>query len=168
MPDKKSPGDSSPPEKSGGPKKLIMSAGICLVAVAVGFVVGGKFAGGAPAEADGAEGEAVVEEEAAPAVGTVLDLDAVNINLADGRYLRVAVSLGLSEEVHLEGSHGEEVAFPVAPAADVVLSTFSGLEMAQLATAEGRESARLHLVEALEPFYGSDVVTVFYTEFVMQ
>ena len=40
--------------------------------------------------------------------------------------------------------------------------------MADLATNEGRESARHDLLEGLENFYGEDIVTVYLTEFVMQ
>ena len=57
---------------------------------------------------------------------------------------------------------------PTAPAADLVLSTFAGKTIEELSTLEGRVAARDHLHEGLKEFYGEEVLTVFFTEFVMQ
>jgi len=92
--------------------------------------------------------------------------DAVNVNLADGHYLRVAISLGLSADIDF--GHDSPDDFPVAAASDVLLHTFSGRTIAELSSTEGREAARHELEEGLAEHYGEDIVSVNYTEFVMQ
>lgn len=107
----------------------------------------------------------------------------MNVNLADGHYLRVAVSLGLVDHLaegeqaaaESDGSHGaateetEQSSFPTAPAADLVLSTFAGREVDQLSDPGGREAARHDLLERIHEYYGEEqVLTVYFTEFVMQ
>ena len=174
MPDTKSAGETPEPTgSSGSKKKKIVTAVVAVVLVGVGYVLGGKLGAGAPAAADDsgavATAEAPEEVEADEAhVGLVVDLDAVDVNLADGHYLRVAIPLGLAEDVVLEGAHGESAGFPVAAASDVVLHTFSGRTMSELSTTEGREAARNEVFEGLAPHYGDDIVSIYYTEFVMQ
>lgn len=173
MPDKTSSTDSPTPETNGGGKgRLIITAVLCLGLAGAGFVLGGRLSAGADAEA--AAVDSVPEEDLEPTVAGIVELEPVNVNLADGHYLRIAIAIGLSEEaVHVDGGGGhgggsEEIPFEKAPASDLVLGTFSGREMAELATNEGRESARHDLLEGLENFYGEDIVTVYLTEFVMQ
>lgn len=169
MPDKKSDDEkSSEKSKSGGPKKLIIIGATCAVLIAAGFIVGGKFFAAAPAAVEGAIAAEEEEAEAEHVVGAVVTLDPINVNLAEGRYLRIAVALGLDEHIELVDSHGKAVELRTAPASDIVLTTFSGMTMVELATIEGREKAKQHLEEALIPFYGDDVVAVYFTEFVMQ
>jgi flagellar FliL protein len=154
-----------------------MVGAICAALAAGGFFIGGKMGGGAaPATAT----EALPEPE--PTVGEIVDLTPVNVNLADGHYLRISVSLGLlaheGEEAAAEesGGHGaptetaeEGSDFPTAPAADLVLSTFAGRNMEELAGSAGREAARQDLLEGIHHYYGEEeVLTVFFTEFVMQ
>lgn len=175
MPDKTSPEDSTEQEEAkGGSKRLIIIVVICLVIGGAGFVVGGRLSGGAEVEAADEEEEV---EEAEEVIGHIVDLEPVNVNLADGRYLRIAVALGLSEHVGADeegggGGHGgggdEEISFETAPASDLVVTTFSGRLFDDLSTHDGRESARHDLLEGLENYYGEDVLTVLFTEFVMQ
>ena len=168
MPDKKSDGEkSSEKSKIGGSKKIIIIGGVCAALIAAGLVIGGGLLATAPPDAGGA-GAAEDEVKAEHVVGSVVTLDPININLAGGRYLRIAVALGLNEHVELLDSHGKAVELRTAPASDIVLNTFSGMEMMELATSEGREKAKRHLEESLVPFYGEDVVAVYFTEFVMQ
>ncbi len=176
MPDKTSSTDSPTPETGGGKGRLIITAVLCLGLAGAGFVLGGRLSAGSDAEA--AAVDTVPEEDLEPTVAGIVELEPVNVNLADGHYLRIAIAIGLSEEaVHPEdsgggGGHGGgdtgEIAFETAPASDLVLGTFAGREMADLATNEGRESARHDLMEGLENFYGEAIVTVYLTEFVMQ
>ncbi len=156
----------------GGGSKLMPAAMISIALVAAGYFVGGR--GGSPAPAAEAPTTTVHEE---PQVETVVDLEPVNVNLAGGHYLRVAISIGMAAH-HEEsgeasaGGHGGDAETattePTAPAADLVLSTFAGKTIDELSTLEGRIAARDHLHEGLKEFYGEDVVTVFFTEFVMQ
>lgn len=179
MPDKKSSttDDATTEESGGGKKRLIIVAGLCLGLAGAGFVLGGRLSGGGDAEA--AAVETTVPEDTEPTIAAIVDLEPVNINLADGHYLRVAIAIGLSEEAlhHDEeegaGGHGAatdetEIPFEKAPASDLLLGTFAGRDMAELSTQAGRESARHDLLEGLENFYGEDIITVYLTEFVMQ
>lgn len=179
MPDMTSSGGAEPQtdssKKPAGKGRLVVIVTLCVGLAAGGYMIGGR-GGAQPTVAE------APAEEPEPEVGEIVDLESVNINLADGHYLRIAVSLGL--EAHTEGEeagtesadHGEattEDAGPsiaVAPASDLVLSTFAGRTMELLASAEGREAARHDLLEGLRQYYGDDapVLTVFFTEFVMQ
>ena len=156
----------APPAKSGGLLRRVVIVFLLLGIAGIGYVLGGR--GGAPASpaaAAGTEAEATPEAEVEHEKGPVVNMDPININLAEGHYLRIAIALGLSAEVKIDEKHGE---FDTAPASDVVLSTFSGMAMADLTSAEGREHTREQLLEALASHYGDEIVHVYFTEFVMQ
>lgn len=157
----------------GGGGKMMPAAMISLALVAAGYFVGGRGGGAAPA----AEATVITVIAPEPEVGEIINLDPININLADGHYLRVAISIGMAAPHQESGEaaaagHGEaaatETTEPTAPAADLVLSTFAGKTIEELSTLEGRVAARDHLQEGLKEFYGEEVLTVFFTEFVMQ
>jgi flagellar protein FliL len=161
-------------EKSGG-GKMMPAAMISIALVAAGYFVGGR-GGGEVATTTVTSIVEVQKEE--PHVDHIIDLEAVNVNLAGGHYLRVAISIGMAaKEAKEEGGdsgHGAKdkdktvTTEPTAPAADLVLSTFSGKTVEELSTLEGRIHAREVLHEGLKEFYGEEVLTVFFTEFVMQ
>jgi len=162
----------APPKKS--KKKLFLAVGLLVVLGGVAYMLLGR---GKAADADATTADTVaVEEPIALEFSEIVDLPAININLADGHYLRVAVSLGLhaaeEEEAAAEG-HGaaeatDEPSIPVAPAADLVVAIFSGRTMDSLATPEGREEAKALLTAQIVEHYGETVASVFLTEFVMQ
>ncbi len=162
---------ATPNEGKGGKGRLIVIVVLCFVLAGAGFFLGGRLSGGGDAEAATAE-EPV--EEPDPEIVKIVELEPVNVNLADGHYLRIAIALGLSEHaLHADeggGGHGggEEFVFETAPASDLVVGTFSGRHMEDLQSQEGRDTARHDLFEGLENFYGEDIITVFLTEFVMQ
>lgn len=170
MPDKKSSkNEESDDTGKGGSKKMILSAVLSVALLGAGYFVGGMSSGGDSAPvAEAADGEESEAEEEKKEVGHLVDLEPINVNLQDGHFLRIAISL----DTHVEssgGGHGkEEAAFPTAMAADLVLSTFSGRHMDDLSTEEGREEARAALMEGLEAVYGEEVAGVYLTEFVMQ
>lgn len=172
MSDKKSSEKAAPtaeaaPAKSGGLLRTVVIVFLLIGIAGIGYVIGGRggAAPAAPAAADEAAAAAEAEKEAeAEKKGPIVEMEPINVNLAEGHYLRIAVALGLSSEVKLK----EPEEFDKAAASDVVLGTFSGMAMADLTSAEGREKAREHLLEALEPHYGTEVVHVYFTEFVMQ
>lgn len=174
MPDTTSPEPDEAAAKSGKSRLIIVGA-LCAVIAAAGFVLGGRMSGGAAAAPDATDAT-VPEEETEPHIVEIVELEPLNVNLAGGHYLRLAVALGLSEEAlpHEEGGGGHGAAkddgppIETAPASDLVLTTFSGRTMEDLATPEGRESARHDLLAGLEAYYGEGVITVLFTEFVMQ
>ena len=170
MSDKKSSENAAPaaeaaPAKSGGLLRTVVIVFLLIGIAGIGYVIGGR--GGAAPAATASGSDAAADKEAekeAEKKGPVVEMEAININLAEGHYLRIAVALGLSPDVKL----GEPEEFDKAAASDVVLGTFSGLNMADLTSTEGREQAREAVLNALEPHYGEEVVHVYFTEFVMQ
>ncbi|MGH9132734.1 MAG: flagellar basal body-associated FliL family protein [Ilumatobacteraceae bacterium] len=165
------PGAQPEPKRSKG--KLAIALALCGALAGGGYVLGGRGASAAP-EGEATAGTVVEEEPVALDFTEIVDLPAMNINLADGHYLRVAVSLGLHSdgEEASGGGHGaaedEGPSIPTAPAKDIVVSTLSGRTMASLATAEGRDEAKSALTAEILEHYGETVASVFLTEFVMQ
>lgn len=164
--------EESGEEKKGG-GKMMPAAMISIVLVAAGYFVGGRGGGGT---ATTTVTSVVTVEEAEPEVETIIDLEPMNVNLADGHYLRIVISIGMAAEEHAaeadSGGHaaetGTDTTEPTVPAADLAPSTFAGKSMTELQTLEGRIHAREALQEGLKEFYGEGVLTVFFTEFVMQ
>lgn len=163
------------PKKS--KKKLFIAVGLVVVLAAAAYMLFGR-GGAADADVatDGTADTVAVEAPAALEFTEIVDLPAININLADGHYLRVAVSLGLhalEEEEAADSGHGaaevtDEPSIPIAPAEDLVVANFSGRTMSSLATPEGREEAKSALTAQIVEHYGAIVTSVFFTEFVMQ
>jgi flagellar FliL protein len=172
-------GADAAPAKSGGMMRLVMVGVMSLSIAAAGYFIGGRGGAEVPAVAS----PVIVEVEAKePVIEEIVDLEAVNVNLTDGHYLRVAISLGVGHEEAKEGEEGadgggsygaepegEEAVFPTAPAADILLSTFAERSMAELSDGAGRNAARTELETRMKEYYGEEIiVTVFLTEFVMQ
>lgn len=160
--------DGDGKKKSGKPRIV---AGIICVALAAGaYVMGSRSS--APAAGAGEPATTTTLElfdgcRAEPEPGvpeTIVDLPEMSINLADGHYLRVAVSLGLCADVVL--AEGEE--FKSAPAKDIIVSTLSGLNMDDLGQSSGREEARKTLTEKISAAYPGEAYAVFFVEFVTQ
>jgi flagellar protein FliL len=132
-------------EKKGGPLKLVV---ILLVVVLV--------AGGAaywfilkPKNA----------EPAKPKPGTVVALDPIQVNLADGHYLSIGIALQAVDGVkEVDGSK----------ALDATIEEFSGLPIDQLLKAKEREHLKEELVKSLEKLYDDEVMDVYFTQFVTQ
>jgi flagellar FliL protein len=98
--------------------------------------------------------------EEAPHPGAVVKLDAIQVNLADGHYLRIGVALQATDEVEeeLEGSK----------ALDATIELFTGQRMEKLAQRPYREGLRKKLVHRLEEAYEGEVMGVYFTDFVTQ
>lgn len=134
----------APPEvpTTGGRKKMVL----ILVVVAVAAAAGWWFLlrPTAPAE---------------PVPGEVMTLEPIQVNLADGHYLRVGIALQLSAEAHeADGSK----------ALDATIDLFSGVDRAELAKAGQRQELKRQLEEELHGDYHGDVLEVYFTEFVTQ
>lgn len=101
--------------------------------------------------------------EAAPVVkkGAVLPVDAININLAEGHYLK----LGFALQLPLEGGHGEP---DPSEALAIAIDQFSGVEMKHLSNAKHRREAIEKFNEAVVHAYHEDVMEIYPTTFVMQ
>ncbi|HET8615677.1 MAG TPA: flagellar basal body-associated FliL family protein [Actinomycetales bacterium] len=142
---KKSAKGGKEAKSSGSKKKLIIIAVVVLLAVGGGvkfFVLGGSTA---PAK---------------PQPGAVLKLDSINVNLADGHYLKLGLALQTTTKASadIDGSQ----------ALDIAIAQLSGRKMDELAVPAKREKAKTALVAAISKAYDGEVMDVYLTEFVMQ
>ncbi len=134
-------------------KKLVVILGVVVAIVAAAayyFLVMSK--------ADAAA------EPAAPEPGAVHKVEAMSINLADGRYLRIAVGLQLT----LDGAAGHGGEFDDSKARNAIIDLFSGLPVAEVAPGEAREALRKELATTLEESYHGGVMDVYLIDFVTQ
>jgi flagellar FliL protein len=129
-------------EPSGGKKKLIVIALVLVLAGAAAWWFFLRPSG--PAE---------------PEPGEVMTMEPIQVNLADGHYLRVGIALQLSADAHeADGSK----------ALDATIELFSGVEQADLVKAGQRKELKAKLEEKLHNDYHGDVLEVYFTEFVTQ
>lgn len=93
-------------------------------------------------------------------LGPVTVLEPVQLNLAQGRYLKIGVALQANAEVEeeLDGTK----------ALDSIVELFSGQTIEELATAKPRRELKAELLKDLQERYGGEVVDVYFTEFVTQ
>ena len=130
------------PEAPRGRKKLIAIGLVLVVAAAAGWWFFLK--PGAPAE---------------PEPGEVMTMEPIQVNLADGHYLRVGIALQLSADAHeAEGSK----------ALDATIDLFSGRSIAEIEKAEERHELKEKLTHELKEAYDDEVMGVYFTEFVTQ
>src|SRR6478735_4904516 len=97
--------------------------------------------------------------EAEPVPGEVVPLEAIQINLDEGHYLRLGLALQLVEGAHeVDGSK----------ALDATIELFSGKTMEEVQTAKERKHLKDELQEELDHAYHGDVLEVYFTDFVTQ
>ena len=92
--------------------------------------------------------------------GVILKLEPLYLNLSDGHYLNLGMALQESTlaAADVDGSK----------ALDAAISLFSQVSMAQLSTADGRDTVKKQLIKKVQDVYPDEVITIYYTEFVMQ
>jgi flagellar basal body-associated protein FliL len=149
-------------------KNPLVIGGLCLALAGVGYMMGGRKAGAQEGSAptttiDQLEGCAE-GTDAAHVEHKAIDLPSMSVNLTDGHFLKVTVSLALCPDVVL--AEGEE--FVSAPAKDIIVSTLSGNSMTVLQEPEGREQAKELLTEKVAEAYPEEVYEIYFVEFVMQ
>src|SRR5687767_14718588 len=123
--DEKDKAAEEAPKKS--KKKLIMIIVIALVVLGGG---GGGYLMFAPKAA---------EAEEVLVAGIVVPLEAVTINLADGHYLKLKMTLQATDKAH-EAPDGSK-------ALDAAIALFSNMDAKELLTTEGREKYKAQLKE---------------------
>lgn len=130
------------PGEKGGRKKLIVVGLVLLVGAAAAWWFLLRPSG--PTE---------------PVPGEVMTMEPIQVNLADGHYLRIGIALQLSAEAHeADGSK----------ALDATIDLFSGAERDDLVKAPQRQKLKHELEEKLHEHYHGDVLEVYFTEFVTQ
>lgn len=151
-------------KEKGGKSNLVPA-----IVLALGIAAGGYFMGGSGG-GEAAATETTVEPQIVE--GPLLGLEALTVNLADGHYLRVAVSFQLTDQYEdvEEGEHGEEAMahHHQTEVQDALISMFGGRAAEELATAEGRDHAKHELHEVANELLDETVMEVYFTEFVIQ
>ena len=99
-------------------------------------------------------------EEPKPEPGEVLTMEPIQINLAEGHYLKIGIALQLTTSVSHEPDGSK--------ALDLVIETFSGRSMHEVTKPKERERIKEELVKELEHAYHGDVMDVYFTDFVTQ
>jgi len=105
-------------------------------------------------------GDGTAEAEPTPDPGTVLVIEPISLNLADGHYLRLGLGLQLTKDVAEEPD--------TARALDQAVALFSGRTMAEVNSAEGREALKVELLAQLTEVYEGEVIDVYFTDYVTQ
>ena len=98
---------------------------------------------------------------AKPEAGAVVKLDAININLAGGHYLKLGLALQATKAAGEEAPEGSQVL-------DSAIALFTNRTMADLSTEASRDKAKAELAADAAKQYPDKVMDVYFTEFVMQ
>jgi len=101
------------------------------------------------------------EAKPAPTPGIVVALDAQTINLADGHYLKLKLSLQMTADAGAEALDGSK-------ALDLAVDQYSGMPMGQLFSNGFREQTKAELRTKVEKAYEGDVMDIYFTTFVIQ
>ncbi len=141
--------DGAPAKK--GKKKLLAGVAVLLIA---GGAAGWTFFG------PGKTAEAAEKVPEPPALGEVLVIDPISINLADGHYLK----LGMGLQAVAEPEHAPEG----SKALDAAIALYSGKPLSELSDPEGRKALKDELTKTINEEYHDEVVDVYFREYVMQ
>lgn len=129
-------------EKSGGKKKKLMILVLVLVLAAAAWFL--FLRPSAPS---------------APKPGEVVALEPIQVNLADGHYLRLGLALQLTEgTAKVDGSK----------ALDLSIDLFTGTSADRLAQPTYRDQLKKRLEARLQKSYDGEVMGVYFTDFVTQ
>ena len=136
-------------EGRGGKKKLMLILLVVVLAAAgAGYFFVFKGSGSAAAEE--------------PVAGEVLSLDPIAVNLAGGGYLKIGVTLQFTEE----GSSSHEGGLDGSKAQDLVISTFSQANPADVTGA--RDALKQALKKKIIQAYDGEVMDIYYNQYVTQ
>ncbi|NEK85534.1 flagellar basal body protein FliL [Blastococcus saxobsidens] len=158
--DKTAPAEGEETEAKGGKKKLFLMLAVVLLAGA-GAAYFFLFA---------SSGEAEAEVELVSS-GTYLPLEPVAVNLAGGGYLKIGVALEITEEGAAAGDGHGGGGVDGTKAADLIISTFSQAQPADVTGARDalKESLEAKIIEAYTDHDGvKAVMGIYYTEYVTQ
>jgi flagellar protein FliL len=147
--------ESEETEGKGGKKKLIMMLGVLIVAAA-GAAYFFLFSGSDEAEA------------AEPVHGGYVALEPIAVNLAGGGYLKIGITLEITEAAGGGGHGGASV--DGAKALDQIISTFSQATPADVTGARDalKEALEQKIIEAYTEDGVPMVMHIYYTEYVTQ
>jgi len=131
---------------------------LMIIIIAVVVLLGGGAGGYLMLKPGGAEAEPE------PEPGLVVVLDAITINLADGHYLKLKLTLQATVDV-AEAPDGSK-------ALDAAISLYSNRPMAELLTNDARDKSKADLKTAIVKAYTvaktKEIMDVYFTTFVIQ
>jgi flagellar FliL protein len=160
---KEAPAAPEAPAKEPKAKRPLLPAIVIAVALLVAaFMLKGGGGGSTPPAAAPTETTLAVDAHGDPA--HVLALDAITLNLADGRFLKLGLALQLAEGTEIEG----EAANFGARALDETIDIMGSYTFKELSAPGARSEAKEKLSEAVAEAYEDVVTSVYFTEFVMQ
>lgn len=151
---------------------------LVLLLLPIGVLAGTKLTGGGdskPSSSSTASPTTTIDPH-----GATESLNPITLNLADGRLLRIGVTLeappsdpaeaAIPEEEPAEGAEpaGEDPTKGFARAADIVITTMGKYRMPDLLKPDIRSAAKVELLEAMRSAYGDEVNKVYFYEFTMQ
>ena len=142
---------------SGGKTKLIVVVVIVAV-LAAGYFLGMKGKATAQPGAGAAGGPPTTL-----APGEILDLEPITLNLSDGRFLKVGISLQLAK-----GSSADKMKTESAKALDAAIGLLSAKSYNDLVAPGGRDQAKAELSKRVADLYEGKVLGVYFTNFIMQ
>ena len=99
--------------------------------------------------------------------GGVLELDPLTVNLADGHYLKVGIALQLDKTVGADVEKAKDEGLG-AKALDMAIAALSPKTMDELGQSKVRDELKQQLGTDACMAYEGEVLTVYFTNFVMQ
>jgi flagellar FliL protein len=111
----------------------------------------------------GGSGPAV---EPPPEAGEIANIEAININLADGHFLRIAVGAQLTKKVPEKAEAWEKI--EGAKVRDAVIKVFSGKDLTTVRSTVGRDELVRELDELVSESTEKQVMKVYLAEYVSQ
>ncbi len=134
--------------------------------LAAGIAAGGYFMGGSSADS----AAVVAEPEPAVVAGEVIELDAVTVNLANGRFVRVGVAILASEDYEpIESDDGWR--FPSGHESrlrDQLIANFAGRDVSAVTGHDSLEVVKADLLERSNRVLDGHALEVYLTELVVQ
>lgn len=165
---KKDQGDDSGTD---APKKAKSNL-IPAIIIAIGLVAGAKVMGGGGKATSANPSPITSSTTTTVPEGEKIKLEPITLNVSDGRFLKVGITLQLRHDPKGGGAHAEaskeDPAKAWAKALDLTIEVLGGRTYEELVTPTGREHAKELLVERLEKAFHGEIETVYFTEFVMQ
>jgi flagellar FliL protein len=137
-----------PPTKKKRPWLIVVIALAVIAAAGVGFII---WRGASASPADAAS--------PTPQAGELVTVDAVSVNLADNRYLRIGLTMQMSDQA------GDVV---VAKAQDVVIDSMTGKSIDEVSDPQQRPAIKQMLLQKLNEVYAGQVLDIYFTDFVAQ
>jgi flagellar FliL protein len=132
-----------------------------IIVIAAVVLLGGG--GGAFYMMTGSKASAAVKE---PVKGIVVTMDtALTINLSDAHYLKLAFTLQETADAGAEAVDNSE-------AIDLAINLYTGMDIATLEVAKGRDASKATLLASIKKAYNEKdkqiVMDIYYTQFVTQ